>query len=271
MQRHQIFGCVSLFTLVLIFFILPPLFVSPETEKTLFSEWSFPLSQLLSFVSIFLAGFLQKKLFTEKNEKAGFSEKIEKSRNSEKREFSEKSENPKNEKSENPKNPEKGKEKEKPAARTGFVLDSSFFLISFGSLCLVSAFFQGIAFLSGKDMSQNIARPEKLEWIFCVLNFLLSAASEEILYRFFLPESLAFFSGFAKKERTKKILASFSEILSALVFALSHRYLGFLSVMNAFFAHGILRFCCKKTGKLRLNVLSHFLYNFLSLLVFVFA
>lgn len=263
MQRHQILGCVSLFTLVFIFFILPPLFVSPETEKTLFSEWSFPLSQLLSFVSIFLAGFLQKKLFTEKNEKAVFLEKSEKSRNSEKRDFSEKSETPKN--------PEKCKKKEKPAARTGFVLDSSFFLTSFGSLCLVSAFFQGIAFLSGKDMSQNIARPEKLEWIFCVLNFLLSAASEEILYRFFLPESLAFFSGFAKKERTKKILASFSEILSALAFALSHRYLGFLSVMNAFFAHGILRFCCKKTGKLRLNVLSHFLYNFLSLLVFVFA
>lgn len=228
MQRHQILGCVSLFTLVLIFFILPPLSVSQGTENVMFSQWKFPLGQFLSFYVLFFVFFVQRKLFSASSE-------YEKS------------------------------------SRKGFVINSSFFFISFGSLCLVSALLQGIAFLSGKSESQNVLKPEGSGWIFCILNFLFAAANEEILYRFFLPESLVFFSGFAKNEKTKKILAFFSEILSAFVFALSHRYLGLFSVLNAFFAHGILRICFRKTGKLGINVLSHFLYNFLSLLAFSFA
>lgn len=228
MQRHQILGCVSLFTLVLIFFILPPLSVSQGTENVMFSQWKFPLGQFLSFSVLFFVFFVQRKLFSASSE-------YEKS------------------------------------SRKGFVINSSFFFISFGSLCLVSALLQGIAFLSGKSESQNVLKPEGSGWIFCILNFLFAAANEEILYRFFLPESLVFFSGFSKNEKSKKILAFFSEILSAFVFALSHRYLGLFSVLNAFFAHGILRLCFRKTGKLGINVLSHFLYNFLSLLALSFA
>lgn len=254
MQRHQILGCVSLFTLVLIFFILPPLSVSQGTENALFSQWKFPLAQFLSFSVLSFVFFVQRKLFP------GFSKESE--------EYSKKDSAAEPE----PENTAKEKRiKPRKSLRKESVINSSFFFISFGSLCLVSALLQGIAFLSDKSESQNVLKPEGVEWIFCILNFLFAAANEEILYRFFLPESLVFFSGFAKNENSKKILAFFSEILSAFVFALSHRYLGLFSVLNAFFAHGILRLCFRKTGKLGINVLSHFLYNFLSLLALSFA
>lgn len=71
----------------------------------------------------------------------------------------------------------------------------------------------------------------------------------------------------ARKKRAETAVR-ISEALSVIAFALSHRYLGLPSVVNAFFAGIMLRICCKKSGTLWTNTISHFAYNMLSLVLF---
>ena len=71
----------------------------------------------------------------------------------------------------------------------------------------------------------------------------------------------------ARKKRAETAVR-ISEMLSVAAFALSHRYLGLPSVVNAFFAGIMLRICCKKSGTLWTNTASHFAYNMLSLVLF---
>jgi|GEM_PF-1063439 len=71
----------------------------------------------------------------------------------------------------------------------------------------------------------------------------------------------------ARKKRAETAVR-ISETLSVIAFALSHRYLGLPSVVNAFFAGIMLRICCKKSGTLWTNTISHFAYNMLSLVLF---
>ena len=71
----------------------------------------------------------------------------------------------------------------------------------------------------------------------------------------------------ARKKRAEAAVR-ISEALSVIAFALSHRYLGLPSVVNAFFAGIMLRICCKKSGTLWTNTTSHFAYNMLSLVLF---
>ena len=71
----------------------------------------------------------------------------------------------------------------------------------------------------------------------------------------------------ARKKRAETAVR-ISEMLSVAAFALSHRYLGLPSVVNAFFAGIMLRLCCKKSGTLWTNTAAHFAYNMLSLVLF---
>ena len=71
----------------------------------------------------------------------------------------------------------------------------------------------------------------------------------------------------ARKKRAETAVR-ISETLSVAAFALSHRYLGLPSVVNAFFAGIMLRICCKKSGTLWTNTAAHFAYNMLSLVLF---
>ena len=71
----------------------------------------------------------------------------------------------------------------------------------------------------------------------------------------------------ARKKRAETAVR-ISETLSVIAFALSHRYLGLPSVVNAFFAGIMLRLCCKKSGTLWTNTAAHFAYNMLSLVLF---
>ncbi|MGI5106986.1 CPBP family intramembrane metalloprotease [Treponema socranskii] len=71
----------------------------------------------------------------------------------------------------------------------------------------------------------------------------------------------------ARKKRAETAVR-ISETLSVIAFALSHRYLGLPSVVNAFFAGIMLRICCKKSGTLWTNTAAHFAYNMLSLVLF---
>ncbi len=229
MQRQRYFTFIAVFPAAFIFLIAPPLFSSGKGNGA-FSEWRFPLSQLVMCIVCTALFFVCRNyFFIEKSRKIPESKKI------------------------------------------AAIMNSSYFLICFGFLWMFSAALQTLAGIFQKSAIQNVAKPIGSGWFFCALNFLFSAVSEEILYRFFLPDGLNFISEAAKNERIKSALKIFIEFFAALIFAFSHRYLGFFSVANAFFAHGILRFCYKKTGKIELNFILHFLYNFLSLIVMVFA
>ena len=104
------------------------------------------------------------------------------------------------------------------------------------------------------------------------------AASEEVLYRLYLPESLAWFSARVKtgkkaepspeketppKESGGKTGNLPGEILSVLIFALAHYQGGILPVLNALVCGTILRICLKMSKSLFPCILSHGLYNFI--------
>ena len=98
------------------------------------------------------------------------------------------------------------------------------------------------------------------EWFCCLLQFFAAAFYEEVLYRFYLPEQLLNFT-------KSKALGFIFEIISLLFFAFAHLYLGVFSVINAAFAHIVLRFCFKKNGCIGSLIASHFLYNVISLIL----
>ena len=97
-----------------------------------------------------------------------------------------------------------------------------------------------------------------------------SAAHEDAAWEK-IGESAASGNAAIKNAERKKRAESavwISETLSVAAFALSHRYLGLPSVINAFFAGIVLRICCKKSDTLWTNTASHFAYNMLSLVLF---
>lgn len=119
--------------------------------------------------------------------------------------------------------------------------------------------------IAGK-ISEKIAKPDNSKSVFfCSLNFLFSAFYEESLYRFFLPEALLYFT---RNCKDRKMAAIDCEIISCMLFALGHIYLGILSVINAALAYIVLRICYKKTESIIPGTLAHFLYN-LSQLVLI--
>ena len=142
-------------------------------------------------------------------------------------------------------------------------------LLTFAGLLLLSGILQLAAYKAGNS-SINEAIPfpsDKKEIVFCVLTFLFSAFFEELIFRFYLP---AAFKGILEKIHTGEKFYLAAEIFTAVVFALCHRYMGFFSVINALFAHFLLRFCFKKSGSIFCSALTHFIYN-ITVLVFLFC
>lgn len=70
----------------------------------------------------------------------------------------------------------------------------------------------------------------------------------------------------SKSEKIQNIIIFFIEFLCVTIFAFSHRYLGFISVFNAFFCGIILRITCKKTNSIMPGMIAHFSYNFILIL-----
>lgn len=116
------------------------------------------------------------------------------------------------------------------------------------------------------DFQTNILLPDTFfTWFFCILNFLFSAFFEEVIYRFYLPMSLHSF--FSQKSQENKAVFILIEVICSLFFAFSHLYLGFLSVLNAFFAHIVLRSSFFVSRNIYCNTAAHFLYNVISLIL----
>lgn len=215
MKKHYFFYETFIFLLILILFICPSV-LQNRTEINTFTEWPFPLMQLIYFSFALFLYFChlinnEKKIILFNFYKLSAKNIL--------------------------------------IALTAFV-----------TLILISLGFQVFGNAIDYSGSQiELIVPENIrQIIFCLLTFIISAGFEEILFRYILPESMLHIFTI-KISNTKKIIIS--EILTAALFGLCHRYLGVLSVLNAACAHCVFRFCYKKTGSLSFNFMIHLLYN----------
>ena len=101
--------------------------------------------------------------------------------------------------------------------------------LCFGFLMIIQALMQALTLILPVDYKETLIdlNFSKFEYAVVFLNLLAGAFYEEVIYREYLPETLLLFS----KER--KIPAILSECACVLVFAMSHRYLGLMAVLNA--------------------------------------
>ena len=139
-------------------------------------------------------------------------------------------------------------------------------LFTCGMLFSSSLFCRFLSEITGAfDGECIVTKPEGfLQWTFCLLNILCAAFFEEVIYRFYFIDQ--FFNLITRKKvwPASRIIC---QVLGLLCFAFAHLYLGWLSVLNAAFAHLLLRFCYKRFGKLWPCLLSHFIYNVISLIL----
>ncbi len=101
------------------------------------------------------------------------------------------------------------------------------------------------------------------QWLFCILTFAVSATYEEIIYRFYFTDALKRLA----HADSNSIIKWLCEFAGLLVFAFAHFYLGIPAIINAAFAHCILRVLYKKTGLIWNCVIVHFIYNIISLIL----
>ena len=148
---------------------------------------------------------------------------------------------------------------------------SSNSLVCFGSLCLFTALFEGVSVVFGvKSGVSRVLFPDsvlgKINFVFGVL---CAAFSEEVIYRFYLPQ--VFKDLLAKKFPKNRKLLVFCEGLAVLLFSLGHLYLGFLGFLNALCAGIALRLCMVRTKSLWIPFVIHALYNFISFFILWFV
>ena len=94
-----------------------------------------------------------------------------------------------------------------------------------------------------------------LNYVFLLVNLFVGAFYEEVIYREFLPETLLSFTG------ERKIPGIIAECSCIIIFALSHRYLGLMAVINALLGGIALRICRRKSLSIWAGTAAHFLYN----------
>lgn len=236
MKKHTLLSDLAVFLLIIFLFIVPPFFSSvPLDGSSLFADWSFPWRPLLlALLSFSLLFFYYDFRGVEKNDV-------------------------------------------KESAQGMFALWSKLkifpVIFTFGMLFSGSLFIQyfGLAFgLVSEGVTFN--HPQgALQWLFCLLNFVCAAFYEEVLYRFYFTDKLKLLledlPALRSKEKWRKALGFFCELLGLLCFAFAHLYLGWLSVINAAYAHIFLRLCYKKTGKIWPGFAAHFIYNVFSLIL----
>ena len=144
------------------------------------------------------------------------------------------------------------------------------FYISMLSLCLMLLTALIIKFIGLRMVTvvkATVRLPQTAyEGICCVLIFAFGAVYEEIIYRYYFIDTLKRILVFAKL-KNQKLLFIICEGLGLVVFAFAHKYLGIPAVINAVFAHAILRFLYKKTGLIWNGVIIHFVYNIISMIL----
>jgi len=137
------------------------------------------------------------------------------------------------------------------------------------ALCLLfcsALLIKGLTFLVQNEFwigNQSVVLPQNFtEYLFCIISFLCAAFYEEVVYRFYLPEIFKFFVFKKLNDKLKIILG---ELLTLLLFASAHIYLGGFAVINALIGHVILRLCFVKAKSIWPGFTAHFIYNLLVL------
>ena len=134
--------------------------------------------------------------------------------------------------------------------------------LTLGFLMLIFAAVHAFSFAFKVSSAQTeilLKKPENvLSWTFLIFTLAAGAFFEEVLYRQFVPVTL---NSLLKKWKIPV------EIFSVVIFALAHRYLGWISVCNAALCGAVLRLCRIKTASIAPSFAAHFIYN-LSLVVF---
>lgn len=148
--------------------------------------------------------------------------------------------------------------------------DKKIFYISMLCLCLmllVAIILKliGTKTVTGSTISVQLPQTA-YEGLCCFLLFAFGAVYEEIIYRYYFVDTLKRILGFAGLENPK-LLFVICEGLGLILFACGHIYLGLFAVINAAFAHVILRILYKKTGLIWNGVLIHFIYNMISMIL----
>jgi len=230
MKIHSFVPEIFIFCIISYFFVIPPLFVTTQMVQSLdFSIFSF--QNLIHFIlSIFLILFYKNKSNTVY---ANLTNK---------RNF----------------------------------FNGILFFVCFCLICLNSLLFNFISETFTNSNQNNliiVSKPTSLvEYVICICNLFFAAFFEETIYRFYLPSfMLALCFKLIKKENDDKnytLLKILIESFVMLIFALSHRYLGIFSVLNAIIAHIILRLTFIFSKNIFCSTLAHFLYNFLSLIMY---
>lgn len=224
---------------ILIFFImtlipvLMPIFVVSDSPA--FTEWAFPLQRVYLAMFALILLVLNPELRANKNPE---------------------------EKTEENSGTETG---ETAVQKVSFLKKILFAAGTFLVLVIISFLLQKIGNLVSHSPLSPVVKPSEPKTIFyCVLNFLLSAFYEETVYRFFIPEALLYLT---RNFKDRKMIQTDCEILSCMLFALGHVYLGILSVINGALAYVVLRYCFKKTKSLVPGTAAHFLYNLFQLVL----
>ncbi len=141
--------------------------------------------------------------------------------------------------------------------------------ITFGALMTVYALMELTDVLTKTLSKDSPVLADNANWtgfrlIFSIINLAVSALYEESLYRVYLPETALFLISKTNIKKNPQLLV---EILCVAIFALSHRYLGFLAVLNAAMGGLLLRLCYRSCNNLIPGWAAHFTYN-LTLILF---
>lgn len=153
--------------------------------------------------------------------------------------------------------------------KTNFIIKAGSGTFCLGVLFLISAFCELLSFFLTSPLLKSESRIIFPRAVFYKLNFVtgtfLAAFTEEIFYRFYLPEglkrNLSILSFERLNPKSSKVINLSLEVTAVLIFALMHRYLGFFAVVNAFFSGAVLRVCMKKTNSIMVPAVIHFIYN----------
>lgn len=237
MKKHSFISQIVIFSAIFLCFILPPFFVNSNNfNRNTFTIWNFPFQQMIMAIfafAFFLFYIKDSKIKTQKDDK---------------------------------------KQKE-----TKFWNIYSFFTsVVFGVsiLFFISLIFKIVSLKSAVSLnlenasnSIEVLKPSGfLQIFFSILTFLFSATYEEVIYRAYFTDALL--NIFHEKSSNKILLRIIFEILGISVFAFAHFYAGILSVLNAAFAHCVLRMIYIYHKNIYGNIFAHCIYNILTLFVF---
>jgi uncharacterized protein len=139
-------------------------------------------------------------------------------------------------------------------------------LITFGELCTVAALLEFISYHFQISSTMTVTLPDKFySYFFCSINLLCSSFYEEVVYRQCLPNTLR--SIFTYKKNNQYI-CFIAEAIAIFLFAMAHRYLGFMAIINAAISGLFLRICFLKTHSIFPGTAAHFFYNLIMLFLF---